>query len=128
MPPAYDIVAYSAYNRRCGHALHILPEDLTTKPKMPVSDAPQGKAAKPGIGPVVIRKFCAELGIPEKPASAVVRQTVADAVRLWPEMIAVSLLTRSQKSKLLGHFNDHPLVKSVHLRAHGSRSLAVTAS
>lgn len=112
LPPAYDIVAYAAYNRRIGHALHILPAG-TAKPRMPAENALQGKAATPGIGPQVIRQFCAELGIPEKPAAAVVRKTVADAVQGWPGMIQASPLTAAQKERLLAHFTAHPLVDSL---------------
>lgn len=117
LPPAYDIVGYSAYNRRTGHALHILPPALNEKPRMSVSDARQGKAAKPGIGPGVLRRFCAELGIPEKPAAAAIRHTVAAAAARWPAMIRDSLLTEPQKARLLEHFQDHPLVQSL-MRRH----------
>lgn len=113
LPPAYDIVGYSAYNRRTGHALHILPPALNEKPRMSVSDARQGKAAKPGIGPAVLRRFCAELGIPEKPAAAAIRHTVAAAAARWPAMIGDSLLTDPQKTRLLEHFRGHPLVQSL---------------
>ncbi|MGY8527539.1 type II toxin-antitoxin system HipA family toxin [Paracidovorax citrulli] len=117
LPPAYDIVGYAAYNRRVGHALHIMPDALTgepaRKPRMPVRDAREGKAAKPGIGPSVLRRFCAQLGIPEKPASRVVRDTVAAAAAAWPAMIADSPLTDQQKARLLAHFESHPLVESL---------------
>lgn len=112
LPPAYDIVAYAAYNRRIGHALHILPTG-TVKPKMRAREALGGKAAKAGISPQVIRQFCAELGIPEKPAAAVVRKTVASAVQAWPQMIQASPLTATQKQRLLAHFRAHPLVESL---------------
>ncbi len=113
LPPAYDIVAYAAYNKRMGHALHILPPELAVKPKMSVKDAQQSKAAKPGIGPAVIRKFCEELQIPEKPAAKVIRDTVKNAVLRWPDLIASSLLTETQKERLLTHFHAHPLVASL---------------
>jgi serine/threonine-protein kinase HipA len=122
LPPAYDIVAYSAYNKRIGHALHILPPERNLKPKMSVADVQQGKAAKPGISPAVIRKFCAELGIPEKPASKVVRETVGAAVAKWPDMIAQSLLTDQQKGRLLAHFESHALVESL---LHRRKTIAV---
>ncbi|MBU9200348.1 type II toxin-antitoxin system HipA family toxin [Burkholderia multivorans] len=112
LPPAYDIVAYAAYNRRIGHALHILPTGQV-KPRMSVEDAQRGKAAKAGISPQVIRQFCSELEIPEKPAAAVVRKTVADAVHTWPQLIQTSPLTGAQKERLLTHFTSHPLVESL---------------
>jgi len=126
LPPAYDIVAYAAYNKRIGHALHILPPDrrspdrrspgsgrAAAKPKMPAAAAQAGQAAKPGLSPAVVREFCALLDIPEKPAAAVVRQAVAAAVRRWPGMIQGSGLTAAQKEKLLAHFLAHPLVISL---------------
>jgi serine/threonine-protein kinase HipA len=120
MPPAYDIVAYAAYHRRIGHALHILPAAGLEKPMMSVDDARQGKAAKPSIGPNVLRQFCAQLRIPEKPAAAVIRQSVADAVRTWPATIQASPLTSAQKERLMAHFTSHPLVESLARRRKSS--------
>jgi len=115
LPPAYDIVAYAAYSKRVGHALHILPPNAQSpaKPRMPAADAQAGRAAKPGISPAVVREFCAALGIPEKPAAAVVRRAVSAAADAWPGMIQASALTASQKEKLLAHFRVHPLVASL---------------
>jgi serine/threonine-protein kinase HipA len=117
LPPAYDIVAYAAYSKRIGHALHILPPDAgraAAKPKMPAAAAAQaGQAAKPGLSPAVVREFCALLDIPEKPAAAAVRQAVAAAARRWPGMIQDSALTAAQKEKLLAHFLAHPLAVSL---------------
>ncbi|WP_019936261.1 type II toxin-antitoxin system HipA family toxin [Bordetella sp. FB-8] len=131
LPPAYDIVAYAAYNKRIGHALHILPPDRQSpdrrppdrrppdsgrsaaKPKMSAAAAQAGQAAKPGLSPAVVREFCALLDIAEKPAAAAVRQAVAAAVRQWPAMIHDSGLTVAQKEKLLAHFLAHPLVASL---------------
>ncbi len=112
MPPAYDIVAYAAYHRRTGHALHLLPAGQE-KPRMSIDNARQAKAAKPHIGPNVIRQFCAQLGIPEKPAAAVIRKSVADAVRAWPAMIEIAPLTTAQKERLMAHFTSHALVESL---------------
>lgn len=123
MPPAYDIVAYAAYHRRIGHALHILPAGQE-KPRMRVEDAREGRAAKPQIGPNVIRQFCAKLGIPEKPAAAVIRKSVTNAVQAWPAMIQGAPLTATQKERLIAHFNAHPLVESLMRR----RSAAQHAS
>lgn len=109
LPPAYDIVAYSAYNKRSGHALHIMPPELLPQPKR----AEGGRAAKPSISPAVVRRFCAELGIPEKPASRVVRETVEAGVAKWPDMIEESLLTDQQKERLLSYFKSHELVASL---------------
>jgi serine/threonine-protein kinase HipA len=112
-PPAYDIVGYAAYNRRVGHAMHILPPAEMKKPRMSAADAQQSKATKPGLSPAVVREFCARLGIPEKPAATVIKQCVAAAYEAWPAMIATSLLTDSQKQKLLTHFEAHSMVVSL---------------
>ncbi|RLK38981.1 type II toxin-antitoxin system HipA family toxin [Cupriavidus plantarum] len=109
LPPAYDIVAYAAYNMRAGHALHILPAEMMPRPKR--DDA--GRTPKPAIAPVIVRRFCAELGIPEKPAAKVIRTTIEAAVAKWPDMIARSLLTDQQKQRLLAHFEGHALVASL---------------
>ncbi len=125
LPPAYDIVAYAAYNKRIGHALHILPPDprmTAAKPKMPVADAQAGKAAKPGLSPAVLRQFCTLVDIPEKPAATVVRHAVAAAVKTWPGMIEDARLTQTQKKKLLAHFRDHALVASLLRRKGGPQS------
>ena len=60
-----------------------------------------------------MRRFCAELGIPEKPAAKVIRSTIEAAVAKWPDMIARSLLTDQQKQRLLAHFEGHALVASL---------------
>lgn len=119
LPPAYDIVGYAAYNRRIGHALHILP-GTQVKPRMSVEEAQQGKALKPGLGPHVIRQFCSELKIPERPAAAAVRKAVSDAVQTWPAMIRASALTVIQKERLLAHFRSHVLVQSLLRRQRNS--------
>lgn len=76
---AYDIVAYGAYPKRSGHALHILPPDTTAKPRLRAMEPESPKAAKPGLTPSVLRAFCQKLDILEKPAAAVVRET-----SIWP--------------------------------------------
>jgi serine/threonine-protein kinase HipA len=113
LPPAYDIVGYAAYNKRMGHAMHILPPAEMKKPRMSVADAQQSKAAKPALSPAVVREFCTRLGIPETPAATVIKQCVAAAYEAWPAMIAHSLLTDSQKQKLLAHFEAHPMIASL---------------
>ncbi|GAB3629903.1 phosphatidylinositol kinase [Pandoraea terrae] len=119
LPPAYDIVAYSAYQKRVGHALHILPPDdeaHAKKPRMSVADAKQSKATKPDLTPGVVRAFCAGLDIPEKPAMTVIKQCVAAAYATWPAMIEESLLTDGQKDRLLSFFREHPFIVSLDKR------------
>lgn len=92
--------------------MHLLPAEKI-KPRMTAANALQGKAAKPSIAPNVIRRFCAELHIAEKPAATVERRAVADAVKHWPSMIEASSLTGAQRRRLLAHFHSHPLVESL---------------
>ena len=127
LPPAYDIVAYSAYQNNIGHALQILPPDLMPThrrqtqrltPKRPVH-------TKQTLSPVVVRAFCGALGIPEKPASKAIADCVKAAYDKWPGLIAASGITDQQKKRLLDHFYAHPLVASLVTRdqaRHGSAS------
>ncbi|MES2887669.1 MAG: type II toxin-antitoxin system HipA family toxin, partial [Pseudomonadota bacterium] len=64
LSPAYDIVAYAAFGKRAGHALHILPPAM--RAARPAAASPE----KPRLSPSVVREFCADLGIAEKPAAA----------------------------------------------------------
>ncbi|CAN7645281.1 type II toxin-antitoxin system HipA family toxin [Pseudoduganella sp. LjRoot289] len=115
LPPAYDIVAYSAFNQNTGHALQIIPPGM----------APHaGKKAEPGkpkpkqaLSPALIRTFCAALQIPEKPAAKAISDCVRRAYETWPAMIAASWITQQQKQRLLQHFKAHPLVASLAKRA-----------
>jgi len=117
LSPAYDIVGYSAYHRRDGHALFIIPPDLQVKPKLRAQSPTQDKQAKPGLTPAVLRTFCGQLGLLEKPAFTAIQRTVWDASKYWPAMIAESALTLQQKQRLLAHFEAHPLVVSARKRA-----------
>ncbi len=113
---AYDIVAYGAYSKRIGHALHILPPDTGAKPRLRAQPAHAAKAAKPGLSPIVLRQFCDRLGILERPAAAVVRDTVQRAVKAWPPMIANAVLTDRQKAMMFELFDANPLVVSARKR------------
>jgi len=113
LAPAYDIVAYSAYQPCSGHALRIVPAGL--QPRQRTEDS----ARKPGLTPAMLRIFCAELGIPEKPAAKVVRDCVKAAWAAWPAMIAAARLTPRQQLNLETHFQAHPLVRSLARRAGG---------
>ncbi|GAB7546853.1 type II toxin-antitoxin system HipA family toxin [Cupriavidus sp. CuC1] len=119
LSPAYDIVAYSAYQRRTGHALLIVPPDLAGQPKGKARPAQEGKTAKPSLTPSTVREFCAHLGLVEKPAAAAIQRTVLAAVRDWPDMIAQSQLTDTQKANLLASFDEHPMVVSARKRGFG---------
>lgn len=110
---AYDIVGYSAYHKRSGHALYLLPRSVQDKPRVRVTTPDAPREGKPQLSPMLLRQFCALLGIPEKPAAAVVRRAVTDAVNTWPALIAQSQLTDQQKSRLVANFEAHALVASV---------------
>jgi serine/threonine-protein kinase HipA len=117
LSPAYDIVGYSAYHRRNGHALHLIAPDIQRRPKVRAQPAAEDKKAKPGLTPSTLREFCGLLGLLEKPASTVIRQVVAEAAKSWPTLIAQSALTVNQKTKLLAHLETHPMVQSARKRS-----------
>lgn len=110
LSPAYDIVAYRAYQNRLGHGLYIVPPELLPAPP---KDKP---APKQRLSPLLVRKFSENLGLTEKPLQTVITQTVLSAVKAWPKMIEDSRLTTKQKENLLGYFNSQPLVTSARAR------------
>jgi serine/threonine-protein kinase HipA len=110
-PPAYDIVAYSAFNNNTGHALMILPPELL--PKTLHSQAGGESRPKPTLSPAVVRAFCGALEIPEKPAAKAIADCVRAAYETWPAMIEAAGITDQQKKRLLQHFHAHPLVASL---------------
>ncbi len=74
----------------------------------------------------MLRQFCGHLRLLEKPAAAAIQRTVLAAVKNWPQMIVASQLTDMQKSNLLAHFEQHPMVMSVRKRAAGrSRAASI---
>lgn len=112
--PAYDIVGYSAFSKSTGHALRILPAEFDGPVQSAMArraaGAPTPADSKPRLGPYVLRIFCEKLGIPEKPATAMLRRCVALAVKQWPALVARSLISEAQKARLLAHFEAHPWV------------------
>ncbi len=119
--PAYDIVAYAAFNKNQGHALLLLPSSIA-----PVeSKANQRNDAtnmalprqKQSLSPLTVRIFCSELGLPEKPAATVIKNAVTQAFKAWPSMIESSGLTAMQKKRLTAHFLSHPMVAALARRA-----------
>jgi serine/threonine-protein kinase HipA len=109
LPPAYDIVAYAAFNKNFGHGLKILPPNLLPRIHNPDGDA----RVKQRLSPAVLRAFCAALEIPEKPAAKAISDCVLKACETWPDMIADAGITDLQKEKLLDHFRSHPFVESI---------------
>ncbi len=116
LSPAYDIVADSAFQRRQGHALFILPPQLEEKPKIRARPADGPKTAKPSLTPATVRRFCEFLGLIEKPAARVIQDVVWAAAKQWPEVIAESDITDKQKANLLAFFESNPMVASVRRR------------
>jgi hypothetical protein len=110
---AYDIVAYSAYHRRQGHALPLLPVAAGEKLKIRAESADARKIAQPGLSSLILRTFCSALGLPEKPAASVIQQAVLTAVKHWPAMIESAKLTTRQKTNLLQYFSEHPMVRAL---------------
>lgn len=116
--PAYDIVGYAAYHPCQGHALRIMPEAMEPR-RASRADGPQadGKSTtKPALSPAMLRAFCAQLRIPEKPAAKVVSDCVKAAHAQWPALIEHAKLTDRQRQNLLTHFHSHPMVQSVRVK------------
>lgn len=112
LSPAYDIVGYTAYHRRQGHALQLFP-GFTQKPRVRAATQDQPRQAKPGLSPLLLREFCSALATPEKPAARVIQKTVQQAVKAWPSMIRQAGITDRQKANLLQHLADHPMLASL---------------
>lgn len=135
LAPAYDIVAYAAYHPCHGHALRLMPAgmeprrasrprseaspltgsvDASTISTPGIGTSTGSKAlVKPALSPAVLRAFCAQLRIPEKPAAKAVSDCVRAAHAQWPALISQAHLTPRQQQNLLAHFHAHPLVRSV---------------
>jgi serine/threonine-protein kinase HipA len=72
------------------------------------ADAAHTATAHDLLTPVALRKFCALLNIPEKPAQAALRRCAQAAVDTWPRLVAQSGITPQMKANLLKHFEAHP--------------------
>lgn len=110
LPPAYDIVAHTLYTPVTGHGLRILPPSLEAelRPK-DVSRAHKKTQLTPGV----LRVFCNQLGMIERPAVKTISDCVKAAYATWPAMIEASVLTPTQKQKLLVHFYEHHAIASL---------------
>lgn len=118
LSPAYDIVGYSAYHARDGHAMFIVPPAASQpKARIRANAAAVPNVGKPRLTPATLRAFCGPLGLLEKPAAAAIRKTVSLALAQWPALIAASMLTERQKARLLAHLMAHPAVASLSNRA-----------
>lgn len=128
LPGAYDIVGYAAYAPHRGHALALLPRQSSepAKPKVR-ADAAHNSKAHDALTPMALRKFCALLNIPEKPAQAALRRCAQAAVNSWPELVAQSGITAQMKANLLKHFEAHSAVTSLRTRQ-AKRSARATSA
>jgi serine/threonine-protein kinase HipA len=97
LAPAFDIVAWSVYLDGRGSALALYRDD----------------AAVPGakhttlVTPAILREFCSRVGIPEKPASAVIKDTVKLAASKWAKRIDEAPLMDKQKARLHKRLQNH---------------------
>lgn len=117
LPGAYDIVGYASYGPHKGHALPLLPRPTggALKPKVRAGTV-QAASGYEQLTPMTLRKFCALLNIPEKPAQAVLRRCAQAAVETWPDIVQRSNITAQMKANLLAHFEGHPAVASLRVR------------
>lgn len=103
LSPAYDIVALCLYGAQTGHALRLLPASFDATPA----------SRQSLLTPVSVRNFCAALQINAGPATAVLRDTVAQAATRWPALIRASAMTTRQKRMLLARVGAHTMTRQV---------------
>lgn len=96
LPPAYDIVAYAAYSHSArGRALHLSP------------DQPEAHDPESLLTPRLVRAFCQQLGIVEKPVLTALRRCRDSAYASWPPLIGAAPITAQMKSRLLAKLSWH---------------------
>lgn len=122
LPPAYDIVAYSAYSPRKFRALRLFPGDASKPRVRPSSLTSAQRNAEQQMSPQALRRFCSIVGIPEKPAAAVLAQTARKAFLTWPILVQDSGLLPAMKSRLLTHFYEHPAAAALLRRENRAKS------
>ena len=103
LSPAFDIVAWTVYYGGSGNALTLYRK----------SDVHSNRAPGKTLSPASLRDFCNVLGIAEQPCVAVIRKTVKNALKSWPEMIEASQLNPGQREKLQLRLQTHPLAAGV---------------
>ncbi|MFD2454487.1 type II toxin-antitoxin system HipA family toxin [Ideonella paludis] len=107
LPPAYDIVAYSAYGvQPYARALRLFPEQTTDQGRLDLA---------------IVREFCTRLGIPEKPAWSSLKRCTDKARALWPAMIEKAAISERMKSLLLAHLGRQLSVQVPATRSHTNR-------
>ena len=97
---AFDIVAWSVYLGGQGSALALYRDNAGKKPPI-------------GLSPATLRTFCERVGIAEKPCASLIKDTVSKALELWPVLIESSLMSDTQKEKLLARLALHRFAKGV---------------
>lgn len=121
LPPAYDLVAYSAYGKGKTRGLFMFPEGRKHPLMAKFEFSEQGQLLTPNarvsMTPGELREFCSRLGLVEKPASTVLRRCADEAFKTWPALIESSGITRLMKERMLAHFYSHPSIESLARRA-----------
>jgi serine/threonine-protein kinase HipA len=103
LPPAYDVVGYSAYGIvKKGRALRL----VSRRAGDDSSNASPASDPTARLTPVVVRDFCARLGLPEKPAWTALRRCAAQAFETWPALIDESGISEKMKGRLLARLAD----------------------
>jgi serine/threonine-protein kinase HipA len=120
LPPAYDIVAHALYTPATGHGLRIFPEEVEVN--LRPRDIGRKRARRIQLTAAVLREFCNQLGIAERPAVKAVTDCVKAAYDAWPRMIDESALTEAQKTNLKTHFYAHHAVAGL-LRRNKAKTL-----
>jgi len=97
LPPAYDLVAYSAYSSQPrGRALHLVAPASGLKPTHDYTAR---------LTPGVVRDFCARLGLSEKPAWTTLRRCAQKAFDTWPALVQEADITEKMKERLLARLD-----------------------
>ena len=105
LSPAYDIVAYGVYLNGRGHALAFTPD--------------QGKGPALLL-PATVRRLANIWRIPEKRLSAVVADTVDQAMRAWPALLNELPLRAEHRRRLAAHIRANPSAQAW-LKRHGGK-------
>jgi serine/threonine-protein kinase HipA len=111
LPPAYDMVAYSAYGfRPRGRALKLWP-DAPVGPQASVQNGGKNASSMPQthhrLTPRLVREFCHRLGLPERPAWNALKHCAERAAQHWPHMIEASGISAGMKENILRQMSDH---------------------
>lgn len=97
LAPAYDILSTHVYLGTQGHALALLEE----------GDKVAHDPREPLLTPQSMLRLCNALGIPQKPASQVVRETARMAAATWLDPIQKADITPHQRRVLLTRLSNH---------------------